>query len=103
MHEVEGGLGQRVGGDVVAAHLEVGRGERLQEARVDVGDQHVPGRPDPRGEPRGDRSAAAADLEAAASPGRHRDCSRCRIVPGSNRAASAARRTAASAPALASR
>jgi hypothetical protein len=64
MHQVErAGLRGRIRGEVVPAYL-VGP-VRVQPRRIDVGRQHVPGRPDGRGERLGDAAAPGPRLPAA--------------------------------------
>ena len=65
MNEIERRLGQRVGADVVALQVYVGRPLRpLDEPQVQVGDQHAPRRPDAPGQPGRNLAAAATDLQA---------------------------------------
>src|SRR5262245_10715752 len=64
--EIERLLGQRIGADVMAAELYICVPlPALDEARVDVRDQHASRGPDAVRHPGRDRTAAAADLEAA--------------------------------------
>jgi hypothetical protein len=69
MHEIERSLGQRIAHDVVAAHIEIRTVGALKKSRIDVGRDHMSGRPDPIAQPIGHRAGAAADFEAMPSRG----------------------------------
>ncbi len=67
MNEIERAFGQRITRDVVTTHLDVWERDLVQQTDVDVGDQNPSSRADPLAEPSRDRSATAADFQAAPS------------------------------------
>lgn len=62
--QIESGVGQRVGDDVVLDDLQVGRSVSGNPTDVQVGSQHPAGCADLFGHPPSYRSAAGADLQA---------------------------------------
>jgi hypothetical protein len=63
MDEVEGGLGEVVGRELMSPHLETGTIDGLQESRVDVSRYNPSGWSHARTEPCGDAAATGAELQ----------------------------------------
>ena len=73
MYEVEGSMLQRIGGDVVPAHLQVLLRELLKEAGLQVGGNYGAGRCYLLAKPPSDRACSGSNLKAA-PPRSHADC-----------------------------
>ena len=65
MDEVKRGLGQLVGQEVVAAHLDPIARELVEEAGVEIHRKHRARAPDPLGKHPCDRASARADIQTA--------------------------------------
>jgi hypothetical protein len=65
MHKIEGGLGQRIGGYVVALYFEVWEIQGLKKAGIDVSRQYVSRGPNSISEPTCDGPASTTHFQAA--------------------------------------
>jgi hypothetical protein len=64
VHEIERGLLERVGDDVVGEHLQVLQAVSVDEPRIEIGCQHASRAADPLGQPSRDAAGTATHLEA---------------------------------------
>lgn len=68
MNEIESGVGQRIGGDIVTPHFEIGAARVGQEARIDVRHEHMTFGADTIGQPSTYGPAAASYFQAPPAP-----------------------------------
>src|SRR5277367_604286 len=64
MNEVESGVGQRVGNNIVLSHFNILCRQGLQKPRIDVRDDNVSRGAHTIREPRSDRASSSPDLQA---------------------------------------
>src|SRR5262249_24847251 len=65
MHEIEACFGNGIASEIVAPDFQIGRANRVQEMRLQVGGHDVAARAHALAEPLGDGAATSRDLETA--------------------------------------